>query len=255
MKRSHVLTGTALIVLLLLVALTWIFGSWTRPPQPESQPTAAPPSQEAAPSPPKAAPPFPTAAPPSGAFGEIEKVMQGLPFGSVAFKAPSEMGMGTTQTVRVLLSGSESSQQLQAKLDSAVHGQPSAEGHSIRIAPRMEALLTGANFVISAAQPSIQAINPEQVTQWQWDVTAKKGGSQQLHLAINALISVDGHSDTPVVFRVLDRTINVRVSNYRLVTDYLRNNWTWLGGLLTLIGGFFAWLLKRGKPEPGDAKP
>lgn len=193
--------------------------------------------------------------PVSATFAAIRRISESLPEGSIAFNVPSRMEIDKTESVRLLLSLSESVEDLQKELQKQT--QEAIERHRVQIAPRMEAHLTGLNFEISASRPEVQAIDPHQPSEWQWDVKPKRGGTQQLHLELNAILSVDGGNATASEVRSYEKTIYVHVSSVRWVIDFLRDNWIWLAGTIGAILTLVRWLnrRKRGKHQAAADAP
>jgi len=71
---------------------------------------------------------------------EIDNYLTRLNVGSIAFNTPQQMQLGDTTEIRLLLSATRSVQDLPRELE-GLPGVPS--GTQIRIAPQMDAELTG----------------------------------------------------------------------------------------------------------------
>jgi len=100
--------------------------------------------------------------------------------------------------------------------------------------------MTGQNFEISAVTPEILAVSSVEDTQWTWDIRAKQGGVQQLHLTVSAIIRVNDKS-TPRVVRQFDRQINVRVQLGHQIAGFVKDNWQWLWTALLVPAVGWLW--------------
>jgi hypothetical protein len=170
----------------------------------------------------------------------IDKILERLELGNIAFNAPKKMNMEEKEIVTLLLSATTPTEVLKSELKS----EGEKVGATIRISDRMEARLSGQNFTITAITPEIQAVSRKENTEWKWEVAPKEKGDQFLHLTLSALILVDGAS-TPKAIRTFDSTINVEVTPLQRIKIFVTNNWQWLWAtILVPIGG---WLWKKRK--------
>jgi hypothetical protein len=168
-------------------------------------------------------------------LGEIDKYLGQLDTGNIAFNAPERMLVGESLEVRLLLSPLLSADALRDKLA----GMPGMiQGAAVKIAPRMEAVLTGPNFEVLAITPALQAVARDEPTEWRWQVTPRSTGNQRLFLALN--VSIEGTSRT---LRTFDRTIEVRVTLSQQVSGFVSRNWQWLWA--TAIVPLAGWLWRR----------
>jgi hypothetical protein len=166
---------------------------------------------------------------------QITGFLSQLPEGSIAFNAPDSMLFGQSQEMRLLLSPELSVDAVKDKL----RGMPGIiEGAVVRIAPQMEARLSGQSFDVNPITPERQVVARNEATEWRWEVTPKTTGSQRLFLALN--VSIEGTSRT---LRTFDRTIQVQVTLGQRFSGFVSNNWQWLWttALVPLAG----WLWKR----------
>ncbi|MDE3180486.1 MAG: hypothetical protein KGM47_12600, partial [Acidobacteriota bacterium] len=160
-------------------------------------------------------------------FGAIDAALQSLPKGNIAFNAPERMILQEQSAIYLALSPQESIQSLQQSLQKQLSGQQSLQGATIQIAPEMQARLTGQDFSITAVTPETQAVSGVQETQWRWDVTPLKAGTDQLHLTLSAIINVNG-SSMPRSIQTFDREIPVRVTWNQRISGFFANRWDWL---------------------------
>lgn len=179
-----------------------------------------------------------TPAPPPSAhqlLDEIDRYLNQLDPGSIAFNAPERMLAGKAEEIRLLLSPDLTV----AALEQQLQGLPGVvQGAVVRIAPRMEASLTGQNFTITSITPSIQAVARNETTEWRWEVSADSAGAHRLHLVLNA--TIDGTSRT---LRTFDRTIVVDVTVGQQISGFVSGNWQWLWA--TVLVPVAGWVWRR----------
>ena len=216
-------------------------------PLPTKTPAVQPPGRgvvEPAPAPP---PPPPGPPSPGELIDRIDSFLAQLPEGSIAFNAPQTMLAGETVEMRLALSPQLSVEALGQRLE----GLPGAvQGATVRVAPVMEAVLTGQNFAVAAITPARQAVARNEVTEWRWQVTATTAGEHRLHLVLN--VQVDGTSRT---LRTFDRTILVDVTLGRQISAFATDNWQWLWttALVPLAG--WAWRRRQTSHRPTESTP
>jgi hypothetical protein len=233
-------TNLARILTLLALVTPWLGGC---PKEEPSRATPPPPVAVAplpAPPPPKAVDPGAKHAAPSTQIATVDRILESLEWGNIAFNAPQSMNLKESAQIQLLLSLEESIEDLRKTLTQA--GEK--EGARIRVSDRMEARLTGPNFQIAAITPEEQAITSKGVTEWKWEVKPASGGRHHLHLTLTALFDVDGNS-TRRAIRTFDKTIEVEVTWSDQTSQFVANNWQWLWAaiLVPLIG----WLWKGRK--------
>lgn len=173
-------------------------------------------------------------------LGFIDEIIEKLEFGNIAFNTPSNMYLGDSEVIQLLLSQQLSIEELRQSIRAA--GE--TEGYSIRVSNKMEARLTGSGFKIEAILPEIQAVAAAKTTEWKWKIEATKGGSQELHLTLSALLYVD-EQPTPYVIRTFERTISVHVTLFRRISSFVAGNWQWLwtAVLIPVVG----WIIHKRK--------
>jgi hypothetical protein len=206
----------------------------TMRPQPVTQAPSDP--APSLPRPPAPSEPRPTeASPPHRLLNEIDDFLDQLDVGHIAFNAPERMLVGETAEMRLLLSPVLNVDELVDRLRD-LRGE--LQGAEIRVAPRMEALISGQNFEITAITPATQAVSRGEPTEWRWEVSPKSPGAHRLYLVLNAHII-----DSTRTLRTFDRTIQVNVTVGQQLAGFVRGNWQWLWttALVPLAG----WLWQR----------
>ena len=157
-------------------------------------------------------------------FEEIDRILEGLPLASVAFNAPTALPRGESAVIQLLLSLPKPIEDLQDELDEV--GE--REGARVRVSPLMEARLTGGSGLdVSAITPERQAVGSGTDTEWSWEIDAAEAGTEELHLTLSALITVEGDR-TPRAIRTFDRTIVIHVGWGDRIEGFVGGNWQWL---------------------------
>ena len=171
-------------------------------------------------------------------LGAIDRILEKLEFGNIAFNAPKTINLRDTAVIQLMLGLETPIDQLKQIIEAAGEKQ----GAQIRVSDRMEARLSGPNFAITTITPEIQAISRSNITEWKWEVKPTSDGRHYLHLTLSALLSVNGAS-TPRVVRTFDQVIEVEVVWYQRIESFFDKNWQWLwAAILVPIAG---WLWKR----------
>ena len=178
------------------------------------------------------------APPPDDRLSAVDRILQNLELGNIAFNAPQTINLRETAVIQLMLSLATPTEELKQMIEAA--GEK--EGAQIRVSDRMEARLSGPNFAITAITPELQAVSRIDITEWKWEVKPSSHGRHNLHLTVSALLNVDGAS-TPRVIRTFDKMLEVEVAWHQRVGSFVEENWQWLWAaiLVPLVG----WLWKR----------
>jgi Flp pilus assembly pilin Flp len=186
-------------------------------------------------------------------FDGIRRSVRGLYPGNIAFNAPASMEVDRSYEIYLDLSGSRPVAELQRNLEQRLKTQ-NVVGKKIHIAPRMEARLTGETFKVLAITDEIQAVVPEQVTGWRWEVTPTRGGMRELHLTLSAILDVDRLQPTPYSIKTFDTRIQVHVTTRRRLTDWLHDHWEWTVATLGAIVIGLRRLWKKRKQKKSEER-
>jgi hypothetical protein len=186
--------------------------------------------------------PEPTPAPPD--FAAIDRTLEALPLGSIAFNVSTAMTLNGSEEVDLLLSPSMSVEELQKQLLERLSRETTVEGIEIRIAPRMEARLSGTNFSILALTPEIQPVTWKEPTEWRWEVRPTEAGSQALHLTLTAILQIEGRDSTRAL-RTFDRDIEVHVTWPQRINGFAAENWQWLWTTVAVPIALWIWGKRR----------
>jgi hypothetical protein len=172
----------------------------------------------------------------------IDKLLESMSNGNIAFNAPQSMILEDTDTIQLKLG-------LNAKISDLkrlIESEGAKEGFKIKVAERMEARLSGQNFAITAITPEVQAISRNEITSWSWEVKPKTKGKQYLHLTLTALISISGNS-TPRTLRTFSKAVNVDVTQSQQLESFVSQNWQWLWATLLVPIAGWVWKSKTNK--------
>ena len=173
--------------------------------------------------------------PPRGrVLDSVDRVLAHMELANLAFNVPKTIRLGSTAEIQLLISTEQTIRQLRAKITAL----GAKAGATIRVAPRMEARLTGLGFKILENTPEVQAIGGPGPTEWTWDVEPNVSGTRQLHLTVSALITVDG-KETPRTIETFDRVIQIHVTFMDRLSGFAGRNWEWLWtGIVIPLAGF-----------------
>jgi hypothetical protein len=163
---------------------------------------------------------------------------------SFAYNSPSRMNLGDTATIELLINPSTSTEQLGKQITES----GTVNTGTLDITPSMKAELIAQNpdaFVIRPIpEDPIQLISSTNTTNWEWFVTAKKGGPQALDLIIYRLVQYQGQGYWREV-EAYKANINVNVTLAQHIESV---DWKWIGGILIaalLIPAFWRWVDQR----------
>lgn len=194
------------------------------------------------PQPPPPPPPGPQPGPPPPPVGpignEIDRIIEGLQFGNIAFNSPTELTVGETAVIQLLISGGRPIQDLKQEITAL--GE--REGARIRVSEVVEARLTGLGFEIQAISDERQPVGQAGTTRWSWEIEPTKDGPLRLHLTVSAIVNVRGEQSMYTI-QTFERTMQVDVRWSDRVSGFVGDNWQWLWTAIFLPVG--AWLLQR----------
>jgi hypothetical protein len=165
---------------------------------------------------------------------------QSMKWGNLVFSAPDSMGLYQFKAVHAVLSLTKSGTQLQEMMkDAGV-----VKERKIRVSNIMAARLKGEGFRIEPLTETLQAVDFQGETQWQWQITALQPGAQKLYLAVDAIINIDGR-DMPHTVHSLYEQIQIHVAWHQQVSRFVAANWQWLWTAVALP--MIGWIWERRK--------
>ncbi|MFO1124528.1 MAG: hypothetical protein U1E25_04035 [Methylocystis sp.] len=183
-----------------------------------------------------------------GGLDAVDKILDSLPSGNIAFNTPPAMNLTDTAIIQLKLDLARSIEELKRTIEA--EGQK--EGARIKVADRMEARLSGPNFTITQVTPEQQAVTQGEVTEWTWEVKPTAEGRHHLHLTLSALLSIDGAS-TQRAIRTFDKFIAVDVTWPQRVSLFVQGNWQWLWAVF--LAPFAGWGWNRWSRSKDRSRP
>src|SRR5262249_32616547 len=156
---------------------------------------------------------------------------------------PEHMRVSKTRTLQAKLAVSIAPDELIARIT-----EPGKkESAPLLVSNKMSATLSGGGaFDIAPSGPQTQWSSSHQETLWAWEVTRKQQGMQELTLAFDAHITVDGKEGMRTV-NTLTRKIEVEVAWPETLSEWLKfiketgENLGWLWAtILVPVGVFLA---------------
>jgi len=185
--------------------------------------------------------------PPFSTDSKTEKILyEDAPYGDINYVMEDTMIVNHSTLVNVTISENVSRDTIIKKVESFT--EENTMVHIIRISPIMRAKLIdpsgGENFTIVSITPEEQIVENDQITKWEWDVTALKVGDNKLKLTVDIVVNnrtknVEVYEDFIYVYS--DKTW------WNNFIDFMGENWKWL--LSTLIIPLLIWLYKTRKEK------
>ena len=188
---------------------------------------------------------------PTSGFDETDAALAQLLAGTVAFSTPDRMRLSESRVLGLLISPTLTAEQLAIDLRNRLRGSDEIRSESLQLAPQMEAHIRGDAFEIEQLTPVRQAVGKGTPTEWRWNITARKSGTHPLHLAISAVLIVEGDR-VPRLINVLDRAIEVEITPWQRIQQFSASNWQFIIG--TVLIPFGVWLWTRRKTEATHRK-
>jgi hypothetical protein len=184
----------------------------------------------------------------------VDRELQKLPFGHIAFNVPRRLKLGQTVVIHLVLSLEEPLARVRKKVAEA----GKVEGARVRVSDVMEAQLDGFGFEVNALSSARQAVSEVETTDWSWEIKATEGGSHRLTLTLSALIKLKGER-LPRTVRTFYRSFTVHVSLLHRTTQFVGDHVEWLvGGLVAMVAAILGWARtgsdKQGRPSPKKRK-
>jgi hypothetical protein len=178
---------------------------------------------------------------PDNPFIESAQKLKSLLFGNIAYNTPRTMKRDDTEYIELVLGLDTPIEELKKMIEAS--GEK--HGTQIQVSNRMGAQLTGPDFSITEITPETQVVAQGMVTKWRWEVKPKTAGRHKLHVAIWAILIIEGQS-TPSAIHTYDRDIDVYVPWPTQLAEFFKANWQWLWGALLVPLAGWLWQRKKG---------
>jgi hypothetical protein len=179
----------------------------------------------------------------------VQKELERLSEGLIAYNPPTEMTVDKTERVEVRIS-----MDMAASMTTGLKGRGTPVVEPIHASCFMKVRLVGEAFDIVAFSSEEQIVPAQGYTEWAWDVTPTESGTRTLSLIVTALVKApgaEGKKDLPII----ERQIDVNVNPGFMVSSFFVNNRAWIftAVLLPLGAALGRWLWKRQQtPEQPD---
>jgi len=170
------------------------------------------------------------------AYKVVDDILKNMQLGTIAFNVPSSMNLEDTALLHLVLSLTKQVEELKKLIEE----KGRKEGARIRISNFMEATLSGPNFHITAITPARQVISAHEDTEWKWEIQPQRTGTNNLHLVLNALFTIEGRDRFRTV-KSFDKTIEVKVTFAQTLMGFFRENWKWLWTTLLAPAALILW--------------
>ena len=199
---------------------------------------------------PEAGPTEPSPPTPSSPGVVVQKELERLAAGRIAYNPPTEMTVDKTERVEVRIS-----MDMAAPLTTGLKGPGTPTVESIPVSCFMKVRLVGEAFSIVEFSSEEQVVPTQGFTEWAWDVTPKQAGDRTLSLIVTARVKApeaEGEKDLPII----ERQIHVKVNPGSMVSAFFRNNRVWIfpAVLVPLAAALGRWLWEwqKRRKRPGD---
>jgi hypothetical protein len=120
-------------------------------------------------------------------------------------------------------------------------GEPQIE--EIPTAPLMAVTLKGEAFQITAYSDQEQSVTQDGITTWEFDIRARRRGSQRLVMCVSLRIPVLGQPLEHKSIPVREAIIDVQVGAPTLVARFVSHNWQWFIGTAVAIAAVLVAIL------------
>ena len=164
-----------------------------------------------------------------GASELIEEALKQLVPGRMLFNPPEEMQVGVTERVEARI-GKGSTVELSAELK----GRGLAQTERIQVGTFMKVRLSGGNFDVKPLSHEEQIVAESDFTQWAWNVTPLKAGSQVLSMLVTVRIKLPDDGEEAKDYPVFDKQIRVRVNLQHTIEGLIRRYWQWLASAVII---------------------
>ncbi len=162
--------------------------------------------------------------------------------GRLLFNPPDRMQLRETQRVEVRVAGALD---LDEDLLADLRGRGTPHLEQVPTAPVMAVTLRGDGFRIDSYSDEEQSVSGEDVTTWEYDITAQQRGRQRLVISVSLRIPEGGRSAAHRSIPVREATIDVQVRAPALAGQFLSANWQWITGTVIAIAAIVSAVVFR----------
>lgn len=116
----------------------------------------------------------------------------------------------------------------------------------IRVSKVMIARVVAPNFTVVPITPEEQPISQSEVTRWDWQLIPTSTGRHEIHITINAEVSVDGATKVRNI-ETFHETVEIEVTIWQVVKGWISKYWQWSFSTLLLPLGIWLWKRRESK--------
>lgn len=189
--------------------------------------------------------------PPPSDSSTLQAAVDALPMGQILFQHPAEMEVKKAETLRVRIS--------QSVLEDLAHDLKAGgvkERDQIPVSASMRVSLFGdPYFVVKPLSEEEQIITKKGFSEWAFTVIPQKRGRWPLHLQVSAVIHAPWGGDKFRTYPVKDEVIQVKVTFWGAVGDFVADNWQWLWTTVLVPVGLWGLTKFRRRRKAGTEPP
>jgi hypothetical protein len=171
---------------------------------------------------------------------QMQRVMDALPEGEIAFHHPQVMQLRRQEGVQIRIS-----QDLKQDIARGLSSLGVTDRDQLRISASMKVRLSGdPNFDVRPLSDEEQLVAKDGYTEWSFIVTPLKSGKWPLHLVVTAVVRSPGGTEKYKDYPVKDEVIEVRVSTFGAVGFFVEDNWQWLWTAILIPLAVWGWKIR-----------
>ena len=187
---------------------------------------------------------------------EVDRITEEFDNGYMVYNVPDSIKINKTENVELKLCHLVNVNRLQESIESlksTFDTDDELRGRSVEISEIMEAKLVAADdeaVKVKELTSIRQAVGTADTTSWLWSVKPLKEGEHELILTLNAVIKVDGESETKVLETFRDQfhvTVPVEPEEpwytklWKVIGVFLAEEWKWLWAVLVVPAAGWLW--------------
>lgn len=132
------------------------------------------------------------------------------------------------------------------KVVAATGGAQSSTRAVIQVSKILSVTLLAPDFKVLALAPDRQALSETEITEWKWDLSGAPPGKHDIHLSINAIVTVDNDRAERSI-KTFESTVTVEITPQQWLLAMLKEHMQWIWSTLLLPTGMWLWrLFKKG---------
>lgn len=116
----------------------------------------------------------------------------------------------------------------------------------IRVSKVMIARVVAPNFTVVPITPEEQPISQSETTRWDWQLIPTKTGRHEIHITINAEVTVDGATKVRNI-ETFRETVEIEITTWQVVKGWISKYWQWSFSTLLLPLGIWLWKRRESK--------